>query len=285
MLYGMDREEFADFLRRRRAKIRPEDAGLAVGRRRRAPGLRREEVAQLAGISVDYLARLEQARGSRPSGQVLSSLARALRLTDDERDHLFHLVGLPAPYRLPSDGHVRPGLLIVLDRLVDTPAQVVTAFGDILTRNGMATALYGDISGLPSQSRNLLWRWFTEPGARGMFPPEEWDALGRAHVSDLRIAAGRRPKHPRAGMIALLLARSPEFAALWRDHDVAARHSSTKTILHPQVGRLELDCEALRSPEHEQILIVYTARPGSESQRRLELLRVLGTQSFAPTEA
>src|SRR5882757_6185919 len=146
---GVDRSELADFLRRSRARLAPADVGLAEGPRRRTPGLRREEVAQLAGMSVDYYTRLEQARGPRPSRQILVAVGRALRLTDDERDHLFHLVGEEPPRARTGSGHVRPGLLLVLDRLDDNPAQVISDCGDVLAQNAMAAALIGDISARP----------------------------------------------------------------------------------------------------------------------------------------
>lgn len=147
---GLDRAGLADFLRRRRARLAPSDVGLSAGTRRRTPGLRREEVAQLAGMSADYYTRLEQSRGPRPSRQILGALARALRLSDDERDHLFHLGGEEPPRGAHGSGHVRPGLLLVLDRLDDTPAQVVGDLGDVLAQNVMAAALVGDVSARPA---------------------------------------------------------------------------------------------------------------------------------------
>ncbi|MEU8175081.1 helix-turn-helix transcriptional regulator [Microbispora hainanensis] len=277
----MDRTELADFLRHCRARVTPADVGLSPGPRRRTPGLRREEVAQLAGMSTDHYTRLEQARGSHPSRQMLAAVARALRLTADERDHLFHLAGEEPPRDRTATEHVRPGLLLVLDRLVDTPAQVVNDRGDVLAQNAMDKALHGDASARPEAERNVIWRYFTDPSARELFPPEDRDNAARTGVADLRATAARRPDDVRlATLVRRLRARSEEFAALWETHDVAVRRSDVKRFQHPVVGLLELDCEVLLSPEHDQRLIVYTARPGSESHERLELLRVVGLQDL-----
>ncbi len=277
----VDRTELADFLRHCRARLAPADVGLPQGARRRTPGLRREEVAQLAGMSTDHYTRLEQARGSRPSRQMLAAVARALRLTGDERDHLFHLAGEEPSRHRPVTEHVRPGLLLVLDRLTDTPAQVVSDRGDVLAQNAMARALHGDVSARPAAERNIVWRYFTDPSARELFPAEDRDRAGRAAVADLRATLARRPDDARlAGLVRRLRARSEEFSALWDAHHVAVRRTDVKRFLHPVVGLLELDCEVLLSPEHDQRLIVYTARPGSRSQERLELLRVVGLQDL-----
>ncbi|MFE9682023.1 helix-turn-helix transcriptional regulator [Streptomyces sp. NPDC006285] len=278
----MDRNELADFLRRCRARLAPADVGLSQGARRRTPGLRREEVAQLAGMSTDHYTRLEQARGSRPSRQMLAAVARALRLTGDERDHLFHLAGEEPPRDRPDTEHVRPGLLLVLDRLTDVPAQVVSDRGDVLAQNAMDKALHGDAFARPEAERNIAWRYFTDPSARELFPAEDHDRAARAAVADLRATLARRPDDARlAALVRRLRARSDEFSALWQTHEVAVRRADVKRFAHPVVGLLELDCEVLLSPEHDQRLIVYTARPGSESAERLELLRVVGFQQFA----
>ncbi|MEV6108557.1 helix-turn-helix transcriptional regulator [Streptomyces sp. NPDC051940] len=279
----MNRTELADFLRRGRTRLTPADVGLPPGARRRTPGLRREEVAQLAGMSTDYYTRLEQARGPRPSRQMLAALARSLRLTEDERDHLFHLAGEEAPSRHDRADHVRPGLLLILDRLTDRPAQVVSDSGDILAQNLMAKALSGDVLARPAPERNITWRWFTDPAARELFPPEDHEELGRAQVAHLRATLARRPDDARlASMVRRLRAGSAEFAALWEQHDVEVRRSCEKAFRHPVVGELRLDCEVLLSPDDGQQLIVYSARPGTEAYERLELLRVVGLQDLAP---
>ncbi|MFF8472494.1 helix-turn-helix transcriptional regulator [Streptomyces sp. NPDC015414] len=280
----MNRAELADFLRRGRARLEPSDVGLAAGARRRTPGLRREEVAQLAGMSVDYYTRLEQRRGPRPSRQMLTALARALRLTDDERDHLFHLVGEEPPRRGTASAHVRQGLLLVLDRLYDSPAQVVTDCGTVLAQNALAKALVGDALARPPRERNLTRRFFLDPAARDLFPPEDRPAHAFDHVASLRAVAAARPDDPEpAALAAELRAASPEFARLWEAHEVSLRRPSSKRFVHPVVGLLELDCEVLLSHEGRQQLVIHTARPGTESYERLRLLQVVGLQDMAPS--
>ncbi|MER6029693.1 helix-turn-helix transcriptional regulator [Streptomyces sp. NPDC001851] len=282
----MNRTELADFLRRGRARLDPSDVGLTPGARRRTPGLRREEVASLAGMSVDYYTRLEQSRGPRPSRQMLTALARALRLTDDERDHLFHLAGEEPPRRDGSAAHVRPGLLLVLDRLHDAPAMVVTDCGEILAQNTLSRALSGDALARPAHDRNLIRRFFLHPEARELFPPEDLPEHARIHVANLRAVAAARPDDPEpAALVAGLRASSKEFARLWDQHEVAVRRGGTKRFRHPVVGLLELDCEVLLSDTPRHHLVLHTARPGTASHERLQLLRVVGLQDMTPQNA
>ncbi|MEV8567876.1 helix-turn-helix transcriptional regulator [Streptomyces sp. NPDC051322] len=276
----MDREETAHFLRRCRARLEPSDVGLAAGARRRTPGLRREEVAQLAGMSVDYYTRLEQARGSRPSRQMLTALARALRLSEDERDHLFHLAGEEPPRDTQGPTqHVRPGLLMVLDRLYDAPAQVISARGEVLAQNAMAAALVG----VAEPGRNIIRNYFLDPAGRNLFPPEDHEMHARAHVAQLRATLAARPQDRELQeMVAGLRADSAEFAELWEQHEVAVRRAAVKRFRHPVVGLLELDCEVLMGADQGQVLVVHSARPGTEAHERLQLLRVLGLQDLSP---
>ncbi|CAM5676955.1 transcriptional regulator [Streptomyces avidinii] len=275
----MNRAELADFLRRSRTRLSPSDVGLSAGPRRRTPGLRREEVAQLTGMSTDYYTRLEQRRGSHPSRQMLTALARALRLTDAERDHLFHLAGEEPPRPGASGGHVRPGLLMILDRLHDLPASVYSDWGEVLAQNTMSVALTGDFVG-----SNVIRRWFTDPATRLIAPPEHHEAHSRAHVAGLRGVAAARPDDPGpAALVAELRSGSAEFEELWRTHDVVVRRPSPKRFVHPVVGVLDLDCEVLLGDGHDQQLIVHSARPGTETYERLELLRVIGLQDLAPS--
>jgi len=274
----VDRTELADFLRRARTRLAPSDVGLNTGPRRRTPGLRREEVAQLTGMSTDYYTRLEQRRGSRPSRQMLTALARALRLTDVERDHLFHLAGQEPPRPGGSSGHVRPGLLLILDRLHDLPASVLSDWGQMLAQNTMSVALTGDHVGT-----NMVRRWFMVAGARDLSPPENHEQHARAHVASLRAVTAARPGDPGpAALVAELRAASHEFEELWESHDVVVRRPSPKRFVHPTVGVLDLDCEVLLSDGHGQQLIVHSAQPGTQTYQRLELLRVVGLQDLTP---
>ncbi|WP_234539348.1 helix-turn-helix transcriptional regulator [Streptomyces shenzhenensis] len=282
----MNRPELADFLRHTRTRLDPSDVGLPPGARRRTPGLRREEVASLAGMSADYYTRLEQSRGPRPSRQMLTALARALRLTEDERDHLFHLAGEEPPRREATSTHVRPGLLLVLDRLHDTPALVTTDCGEVLAQNALSRALSGDVLARPPRDRNLVRRFFLDPAAHRLCPPEDRPLRAREHVANLRAVAAARPTDPvPAALVAELLAGSEEFARLWAEHEVAVRRATTKRFLHPAVGLLELDCEVLLNADTHQHLVVHTARPGTESHERLRLLQVVGLQDMTPSRS
>jgi len=278
----MDRAGLADLLRSRRLRLAPADVGLPPGQRRRTPGLLRDEVAALAAISTDYYTRLEQQRGPHPSPAVLGALARALRMTDDERDHLFHLAGHPAPQRTTRGTHVSPGLLHLLDRLSDTPALVVNDLEQTVYQNPMSIALMGDQTQLTGRERSATWRWFTHPEARLRFPEEDWPIHSRTHVASLRATHGRRGSDPDvAALVTDLLAASPEFAALWAEHEVAVRRSDAKRIIHPEVGLLDLLCEILVSGVNGQTLVVLFPRPGTDAREKLELLRVIGTQQFS----
>jgi transcriptional regulator with XRE-family HTH domain len=276
----MDRRQLADFLRSRRARVRPADVGLTPGPRRRTPGLRREEVAGLAGISVDYYTRLEQARGPRPSRQVLSALARALRLYEAERAYLYHLAGeVPAPPTGPSPD-VPAGVLHLLDRLDDTPAYVIDAKYDLLAWNPMAAALLGDPARWPPEQRNVIWNLFTrEHAARDLADPQT-SAFADECVADLRAAAARYPQDPGiARLISRLRAASGEFARRWEQFRVCVRLGSTTTRLrHPLVGELALNRDVLELAGHGQRLVIYTAAPGSPSADALKLLGVVGPE-------
>ena len=276
----MDRRQLAEFLRSRRARVQPGDVGLAAGSRRRTPGLRREEVAGLAGISVDYYARLEQARAPRPSRQVLSALARALRLYDAERAHLYHLVGeVPAPPTGPSPD-VPAGVLHLLDRLDDTPAYVIDAKYEILAWNRMAAALLGDPSAWPLERRNIIWNTFAGEHSGTALSDPQVSAFADECVGELRAAAAQYPEDRGIHeLIARLRSASPEFVRRWEQLRVCVQHGSTsKHLRHPVVGELTLECEVLAIAGHGQRLIIYSAAPGSPSAEALRLLGVVGTQ-------
>jgi len=276
----MQRDQLADFLRRRREAIRPVEVGIADGPRRRTAGLRREEVAMLAGMSVDYVVRLEQGRSSQPSTQLLGALARALRLSDDERDHLFHLAGHHPP---PADGVARlarAGLVRMLDLLGDNPALVLSDLGEVLAQNRAAVLLMGDHTAFTGDRRYIAYRWFTEPAVRAIHPPEEQEYHARQLVADLRAVAGRRSGDPTVtGLVERLRAASADFRRLWAEHQVAVRRLDRKTVVHPRVGPLLMDCETLVTPDQGQELLVLTPA-NAEARERLELLRVVGIEEF-----
>ncbi|MFE6473355.1 helix-turn-helix transcriptional regulator [Streptomyces rochei] len=280
---GMSAVKYAElgaFLRSRRERIRPADVGLLAGPRRRVPGLRREEVAQLAGASVDYYNELERGAGSQPSEQMIAALARALRLSADERDYLYRLADRPVPVQGGASSHVHPGMLDLLGRMPSTPAQVITDLHVTLVQNPLAVALVGDQTGLRGPRASFVHRWFTEPDTRLLYPEADHEGQSRAFVADLRAAAARRDaKDPEAGsMIRTLLAVSPEFAALWADHDVAFRRDDRKRIVHPTIGLIEVNCLNLFSEDGRQRLLWFTPAVGTESAGLLELLGVVGTQ-------
>lgn len=275
-------DQLAEFLRSRREALQPEDVGLPRGPRRRTPGLRREEVATLAGMSTDYLNRLEQARGPQPSEQMLTALARALRLDLAERDHLFRLAGHPAPERSGTSSHVSPGMLRILDRLADTPAQVINELGETLAQTEPARVLLGDARELTGMRRSTVYRWFTEPASRDVYARADHDERGRTFAAELRAVYARDGERSRAGaIVAELLRVSPEFAAVWAQHEVVEKHPQTKRFAHPEVGELTLQCQTLQDTETGHRLLVFTATPGTEDAEKLELLRVIGTQLSA----
>lgn len=281
----MQREQLADFLRRRRQTIRPGEVGLADGPRRRTAGLRREEVALLAGMSVDYVVRLEQGRSSQPSHQMLGALSRALRLTDDECDHLFHLAGHRPP---PADGVARlarAGLLRMLDLLGDTPALVMSDLGEVLAQSRMSVLLMGDLTRFTGDRRYNGFRFFTESQAEAVHPPEDHERHARQLVADLRATAGRRGGDPDvAALVQRLRAASPEFRRLWAEHQVAVRRADRKTLVSPRVGPVLLDCETLMTPDQGQQLLVLTPAD-DDARERLDLLRVIGVQEFRSPDA
>ncbi|MER5981241.1 helix-turn-helix transcriptional regulator [Streptomyces sp. NPDC001857] len=285
----MNLPELGAFLRTRRDRIRPAEVGLPQGPRRRVPGLRREEVAQLAGLSVDYYTELERGsakNGVQPSAQTLAALARALRLNVDERDHLFHLAERPVPPSATgSSAHVQPALLGLLDRLSNTPARVITDLHETVVENDLARNLLGKSPAHRGPAASFVYRWFTDPQARERYPSEDHPHHSRVFVADLQAAAARRGRDAEVTkMIAVLRRRSQEFAALWDTHDVAVRRMDHKRIVHPTLGVIELDCYNLLSEDGRQRLLWFTAPPGSLGAEQLELLSVVGTQDLSVTE-
>jgi transcriptional regulator with XRE-family HTH domain len=275
----MDKRELGAFLRSRRERLRPEDAGLPSGPRRRTPGLRREEVAVLAHISTEYYVRLEQGRAPRPSREVLAGIAGALRLTDAESDHLHVLAGT-APARTGLHRRdVRPSILALLERLPQTAAFVMSAAFEVLAWNDLAAALMVDIAERDPRDRNLA-RWaFTGRAGADAARYGLADVTGFRHrvVMELRTVVARYPSDPAVtGLVEELRAGSPEFARLWERHDVQAAPALTKTFRHPVVGEITVDCDALALTDRDQHLVLYSAPAGSPAAESLALLNVLG---------
>ncbi|MET9503790.1 helix-turn-helix transcriptional regulator [Streptomyces sp. NPDC006622] len=277
----MDRRELAEFLRTRRERITPADVGLPAGQRRRTPGLRREEVAQLAYISTEYYTRLEQARGPRPSREVLAQLARALRLSDAERDHLHHLAGTPQGPPPGPSREVRQSIVDLLHRLPQAAAFVLSATYEVIAWNDLAAALMEDFSALSRRDRNVVRRAFLQQpgGGRRLYGVSDADEFARTAAQHLRAAAARYPDDPElTELIAELVDGSEEFARLWAAHEVTARPTLCKTFDHPLVGPVTVDCDVLDITDRDQRVVIYTAAPGSPSEAALRLLSVIGTQ-------
>ncbi|QUQ68694.1 helix-turn-helix transcriptional regulator [Kutzneria sp. CA-103260] len=262
----MAASELSAYLQACRARVRPEDVGLAPGLRRRVSGLRREEVAQLADVSVDYYTRLEQGRERHPSLQVLEALTRALALRGDARDHLYRLAGLlPGP---PAEAtSVSPDLLRMMDAWPDTPAYILNRTYDFLALNRMAEALYSDFA----DTGNLVRMVILDPVGRTFFV--DWERALHACVANLRLAAGHDPRDPRLReLVAELTEHSPEFTALWRQHQVRGKTSDAKTLRHSKIGELTLSYQAfdVRGTPGQQLL-VHQAE-GAASTEKLTLL-------------
>ncbi|MFI8849263.1 helix-turn-helix transcriptional regulator [Streptomyces sp. 891-h] len=275
----MARQELARFLRERRAALRPRELGLPTGAPRRTSGLRREEVAELAHMSVDYYVRLEQARGPRPSPRILDALAGALRLTAAERSHLFRLAGTSAPP--PAGGavrRVRPHVAQMLRRLPETGAIVTDAAYGVVAWNPLARALLG--GDLERRAANPARRRFLGEGRWS--ESSDTEEFGHIVVARLRRAADRYP-HDRqlAALLAELHAGSEEFRQLWETRPVHAPGHRTKTLDHPTAGSLRLNCDVLLVPEDDQEVVLITADPGSPSARSLRMLATAAEQPGA----
>lgn len=266
-----------------RDRLTPAEVGLPAGRGRRAVGLRREELSELAGISVDYIVRLEQGRAVTPSAQIVSALARALRLTRDERDHLYGLAGLQPPRDGTITDHIPPGMQRVLTRLGETPVAVFAADWRLIWWNRSWAALLGDPSGLAPEDRSLVRSRF--PVADGRSRLAGWpvmsgnrEATDRAIVADLRRASARYPDDPRlTGLIRRTLDGNPRFSRLWHEGAVGGHAEDRKIIRHPGIGEITVDCDVLNDSDTDLKIVIYTAAPGSEDESKLDLARVAGT--------
>ena len=280
----VDGENLGTALRRWRDRLSPLDVGLAARAGRRTAGLRREELADLAGLSVDYVVRLEQGRARHPSAQVVGTLARALQLSPDERDHAHRLAGLLPPADEVVSHLVPAGVQRVLARLVDLPVGVFAADCTLLTWTPSWAALIGDPGDLPLERRNLVRAVFGggegEAGGLAGWPVRGADdGMPAALVSDLREALARYPRDE--GLLALtreMSRTSPEFRRLCREGTVGRHVSARKTVEHPDVGDVTCDCDVLTVPGSDVRIVVYSAPAGSPDAERLEFLRVAGNR-------
>jgi transcriptional regulator with XRE-family HTH domain len=271
-----DRALLGEFLRRRREGLSPTEAGLPARAPGRTPGLRREEVAALATMSTTYYERLERGRGPRPSAAVLSAVSAALRLTGDERAHLFRLAGHTAP--VEGGGQDEPldtGLAYLLEAVSDTtPAFVTDDLGTVLAQNWLNTTLFGRFADLPGLEANLIWQWFTSPTWRHRLdPPAQQEQTGFAYVADLRAVLTQRGHDGRAGeLVDRLTEASAQFRAMWDRHPVSALHCSTKVVHDERVGRIDLDCSVVTSPASRQRMLTLQPVPGTPSAGRIAAL-------------
>jgi transcriptional regulator with XRE-family HTH domain len=276
------REGIGSYIQVWRRRLQPADVGMPAGLSRRTRGLRREELAALAGISVDYLVRLEQGRATNPSVQVLAALSRALQLTVEERDHLYTVAGQAPPKRFAMTGHVPPSVQRLIDRLADLPVAVYNPAWTLITWNAAWAGLMGDPSAMSGLDRNLIWRTFTAKSTRVRKSDAEADEFETNAVADLRRAVGTYPDD--AGLRRLvdeLRQASPRFARLWADRAVNTTGSNSKTIVHPEIGPITLDCDVLTVAGSDLRLVVYTAEPSSPDADRLRLVQVIGLQELS----
>jgi transcriptional regulator with XRE-family HTH domain len=284
----MDSWEFGRTVRRWRDRVQPTAVGVPVGGRRRAAGLRREELAGLAGISVDYLTRLEQGRATSPSVQVVEALARALRVSDAERDLIFRLARHATPGHDVVSSRITPSVQRLLDRLANTPVAVFDATWTLIVANAPYDALMGQTTSWRGIERNSVWRHLVGPGSRAVQTREEQTELETRLVADLRLTAARYPADQRLKqLIRDLAAQSPRFVKLWESgalepHQDVGRH---KVIDHPDVGHITVDCDTLIVAADDLRIMIYTAEPDTEDADRLALAIVLGTQSLVDDAA
>jgi transcriptional regulator with XRE-family HTH domain len=279
----MDSWEFGRTVRRWRDRVTPAAVGVPVGGRRRAVGLRREELAGLAGISVDYLTRLEQGRATSPSVQVVEALARALRVCDAERDLLFRLAGHAPPGLDVVSSRITPSVQRLLDRLANTPVAVYDATWTLIVANAPYDALMGQTTSWRGIERNSVWRHLIGPGSRAVNTPEAQAEFEARLVADLRLTAARYPADQRLKQLIRDLAeQSSRFVKLWESGALEPRQDfgRRKVIDHPDVGHITLDCDTLIVAADDLRIMIYTAEPETEDAERLALAIVLGTQSL-----
>lgn len=278
--------ELRDFLFSRRARLRPEDVGLMpVPGTRRVAGLRREELAQLAGLSTDYYTRVEQGRVQRVSDSIVDALGRALRLDEHEFAHFRNLAQPASTAKRPAPPQrIRPGLRITLDALSHVPAYVLGPYLDVLAWNDLASALVADFDSLSANERNMARLVFLDPDARDLYP--DWEHTARTAVGNLRLAAGQYPNDPKLiALVGELSVQSSEFRTWWAGHDVRERTFGTKSFQHPQIGYVELYFNSFRSTDApDQILVTYAAEPGSPAETSLRLLASWASEAAVSSE-
>ncbi|MFD6597772.1 helix-turn-helix transcriptional regulator [Streptomyces coelicoflavus] len=279
------RSDFSALLRAWRDRLSPADAGFTMTDGRRAPGLRREELAQLAGLSVDYVLRLEQGRAKNPSAQVVGALARALQLSRAERDQLYRSAGLLPPQDGTVSTHVPPGIQRLAARLGDVPIGVFTADWTLVWWNTTWSALHGDPAVLPTAERNLARALFGNGAARSTLYPIQSErgqaAFAESIVADLKDAVSRYPRDVQLDRLVRELREvSDAFAHRWATQTAAAQHTTDrKTIRHPEIGDILLDCDVLIVPGADLRMVTYTAATGSSEAGKLDLLRVTGSRT------
>ncbi|MEO9325000.1 helix-turn-helix transcriptional regulator [Nocardioides sp. C4-1] len=273
--------ELGTQLRVWRDRLTPAAVGLPSAPRRRTPGLRREEVAQLAGVSSDYVVRLEQGRAEHPSAQVVQALARALRLDDEESERLHRMAGHSPPSAGRMSRHVTPSILRIVDRLGDTPVSVIDAAWETVLQNRAADVLFGPIAGETGRGRNRAWRTFMDVPGMGRLEPQTRSMVERDVVADLHAALIRLPDDPDiAAIVADLRAESPRFAELWQTTPARVRGAQRKTLEHPVVGLLTVDCDVLSVHGSDLQIVVFSAEPGTPDGDALSMAVIMGLQDM-----
>jgi transcriptional regulator with XRE-family HTH domain len=279
--YEARRNTLGDFLRRRREALSPQEAGIKILERRRTPGLRRDEVAERANMSVVYYERLERGRGPLPSPAMLNGIAKALRLSAEESDYMYSLVGQQAPVEDKPSGFVDPSLLATMHAVAPTVVAMVTdELGTVLKENAMSVELLGPMAGVEAPRSNVIWRWFTEPGWRDwLAPADRQDMTSSYFVADLRASLARRCEDSDAlAFLQRLLDASDAFRAKWAEHEVAVLHCARKRIEHPLVGRIDLESTmVLSAMSNQRLVLMQPARDDRDSAERLTRLHAMIT--------
>jgi transcriptional regulator with XRE-family HTH domain len=278
----MTSTELGTQLRAWRDRLTPEAVGLRSQPRRRAPGLRREEVAGLAGVSGDYLVRLEQGRARHPSVQVVHALAQALRLSDEEEDRLYRMAGHLPPTSGRMVREVTPSIMRIIDRLGETPVSVIDAAWETVLQNPAANALFGDVSGESGRGRNRAWRTFMDVPGMGRLEPQTRSMVERDVVADLHAALIRLPEDPAlATLVADLREASPRFAELWDTTPARVRGAQRKTLDHPVVGRMTVDCDVLTVHGSDLQIVVFSAEPGTPDADALSMAIMMDSEGIS----